>query len=150
MTRWPWAAGLVLFAAATPGAAAPGTAAEHPALTAADCARIVAHEPAPDVAYRPGVDAEGNAVTPAGLEDNVTLDIDGAGVRVDIAVPLRAVAGIPGDEARFTGQGGLIDRFAADARVGTVTVRDGLVTFNGRSFSSRERELLAAACRDLR
>ncbi len=59
-----------------------------------------------------------------------------------------AVPGIPGDETRFKAEGGKIDRFAADARVGTVTLRDGDVYFDDRRLTWRELELLAALCRD--
>ena len=133
-------------AIASLAAASSLAAAERVAITGADCARVVAHAPAPDVAYRPGVDVEGGAVVPADLADNVDPGIGAGDVAVEIAVPLRAFPGIPGDETQFTAEGGAIDRFEATANVGAVTVRDGLVYFDGRLISSRERELLAAAC----
>ncbi|MFQ5784016.1 MAG: hypothetical protein ACE5H8_04240 [Alphaproteobacteria bacterium] len=114
-----------------------------------DCARVVAHTPAPDVAYASGVDVRGRPVAPADLGDTPRLDIDGEDVDVVIDIPLRAVPGIPGDEGRFTGQGGgAIDRFAADAEVGVVTVEDGEVLFDGVPITNRELERIAAACRD--
>ena len=36
-------------------------------ITKVDCSRLVRHQPAPDVAYRPGVDARGRAVVPADI-----------------------------------------------------------------------------------
>ena len=33
-------------------------------MTRADCKRLVTHQPAPDVAYRSGVDVRGRAVAP--------------------------------------------------------------------------------------
>ncbi len=117
-------------------------------ISEGDCARVVAHVPDADVAYQAGVDARGRAVAPADLDDGGRLDLDGSDVAVDIAIPLRAVPGIPGDETLFKAEGGKIDRFAADARVGTVTLRDGDVYFDGRRLTSRELELLAALCRD--
>ncbi len=117
-------------------------------ISRADCARFVEHAPAPGVAYQPGVDARGRPVAPADLDDNVTLDLDAEDIVVGIAVPLRAFPGTLGDETEFTDAGGVIDRFDATAHIGVVTVRDGSVYFNGQLVSSREQELLAAACRD--
>ena len=131
----------LLFAAAAPAVA------ELVVISRADCARVVAHEPAPDVDYRPGVDARGWAVAPADLDDNVSLDLDADDVVVDIAVPLRAFAGTPGDETAFTAAGGKIERYGATADIGIVTLRGGLVYFNGQPISPSERARLAAACR---
>ena len=128
-------------------AAAPA-AAELVVISRADCARVVAHQPAPDVAYRAGIDARGRAVAPADLDDNVSLDLDADDVVVDIAVPLRAFAGIPGDETAFVDAGGKIERYGATADIGVVTSRDGQLYFNGQPISPNERARLAAACRD--
>ncbi len=100
--------GALLAVAAAPAATVPA-AAELVVISRADCARVVAHEPAPDVAYRPGVDTRGRAVAPADLDDNVSLDLDADDIVVDIAVPLRAFAGTPGDETAFTDAGGKIE-----------------------------------------
>ncbi len=62
-------------------------------------------------------------------------------------MPLRAFPGTLGDETEFIDAGGVIGRLDATAHVGVVTVRDGSVYFNGQLASSRQRELLAAACR---
>ncbi len=128
-------------------AAAPAVA-ELVVISRADCARVVAHAPAPDVAYRPGGDARGRPVAPADLDDNVSLDLDADDVVVDIAVPLRAFFGTPGDEAAFIAAGGEIARYGATADVGIVTLRGGSVYFNGQPISPPERARLAAACRD--
>ena len=129
-------------------AAFAATAQESIVISAGDCARVVAHVPDADVAYEAGVDARGRAVAPADLDDGGRLDVDGTDVAVGIAIPLRAVPGIPGDETRCKAAGGKIHRFAADARVGTVTLSDGDVYFDDRRLTSRELELLAALCRD--
>lgn len=128
-------------------ASAPALGEEILVISPADCARIVRHVPAPDVAYQPGVDVNGNAVVDADLDDGTKLDLNGEDIAIDIAVPLRAFTGTVDDETKFTDAGGKIDRFDADAKVGTVTVRDGDVYFNDKLISSRELELLAAACR---
>ena len=58
-----------LFLLAAALAAPPAAAHEKAtvAITRADCARLVAHRPAPDVAYQPGVDVYGREVVPADL-----------------------------------------------------------------------------------
>ena len=111
-----------------------------------DCSRIIAHAPAPDVAYRPGVDTDGNPVAPADLAGQPRLDIDAETVVVEIEVPVRAFTGIPGDSGAFTGAGGEIDRFAATARMGVVTIENGVASFNGQPLSPPDLERIAAAC----
>ena len=118
-------------------------------VTADDCATIVAYTPSGDVAYQPGVDVDGNAVAPADLDDYGRLDLDGDDVVIDIDIPLSAVAGVVGDEAAFTANGGQIDSFGANASVGTVSFRGGDVYFNGQRISNRQREAIAVACAEL-
>jgi len=116
-------------------------------VTPGDCAAIVAHEAAPDVAYRAGVDARGGPVTPADLADSGGLDLDASEIAIAIEIPLRLVPGSAGDEARFLAQGGAIDRFAATAEVGRVTLRKGQVYFNGQRLDDSARHALAVECR---
>lgn len=115
-------------------------------VTAGDCANIVAYTPSDDVAYQPGIDVDGTLVASADLDSDGRLDIDGDDVVIDIDIPLRAVAGVVGDEATFTANGGQIDSFGANAGVGTVSFRGGDLYFNGQRISNRQREAIAAAC----
>ena len=139
-----WRYGVLSILAILPVAPA---AAELVVISRDDCARVVAHVPAPDVAYRPGVDTRGRAVAPADLDDTISLDLDADDIVIDIAVPLRAFPGTLGDETAFTDAGGKIARYGATADIGIVTLRGGLVYFNGQPISPSERERLAAACR---
>ncbi len=141
MLRWLFVSLTVLLPATA--------AAETVPIDFDDCARIVAHVPAPDVAYRPGVDVDGNAVAPADLDDVGRLDLDGEDVVVEIAVPLRAFPGTVGDPVEFEAEGGAIDRFHAAAQVGAVTVRDGNVYFNGRLISKPDLKRYAELCHGL-
>ena len=144
MSRLAALALLVAFLAAL--SAVPPAFATLVTVTADDCANIVAYTPSGDVAYQPGVDVDGNAVAPADLDGYGRLDLGGDDVVIDIDIPLRAVAGVVGDEAAFTANGGQIDSFGANARVGTVSFRGGEVYFNGQRISDRQREAIAAAC----
>ncbi len=142
MRRSVPAALLVFLALVSPGPARAATA----IVSREDCARITAHVPAPDVAYRPGVDADGNPVAPADLAEQPRLDIDAETVVVDIDLPIRAFTGTPGDSGAFTGAGGEIDRFDATARIGVVTIENGIVSFDGQPLSAPDLERIAAAC----
>ena len=126
--------------------AGPPTFATLITVTTDDCANIVAYTPSDDVAYQPGVDVDGNPVAPADLDSYGRLDLGEDDVVIDIDIPLRAVAGVVGDEAAFTASGGQIDSFAANASVDTVSFRGGDVYFNGQRISNRQREAIAAAC----
>ncbi len=117
-------------------------------LSAEDCRRVVAHTPDADVAYQPGIDANGVAVVSADLGGGGGLVINPDDIAIAIDIPLRAVAGDPGDETSFATNGRSIDRYAATGSVGEVTVRGGQVYFDGKPLGNREAELLAAACRE--
>ncbi len=107
-------------------------------VTADDCAAITAHVPADDVAYQPDADVDYN---PSGQ-----LNIDPNDVVVSIDIPLRATAGVVGDEAAFIANGGQIDVFGANASVGVVTLRDGDVYFDGQRISDHQQTAIAEAC----
>ena len=111
-----------------------------------DCAGLTAHVPDDDVAYQPGIDAYGNAVAPADLNDTGRIDYDTDDIVIAIGNPLIATDGVVGDQAAFIAAGGRIDVFGADSSVGSVTLRDGEVYFNGRRITDNQRRALAAAC----
>src|SRR5690348_9276282 len=102
-------------------------AAETMPVSAADCRQLVAHAPAPDVTYKPGVDVRGNAVAPAdlgagyalALPDEITIDIG-----IDLADRLGRTRarqnGVPATTANRP-----LRPFTGTAPVGMVTVKDG-------------------------
>ena len=118
-------------------------------VTADDCAAITAHEPADDVAYEPGVDVDGNAVASADLYDSGRIDYNADDIVISIGNPLVATAGVVGDEAAFVAAGGRIDSFGADSSVGSVTLRNGEVYFNGRRITDNEARAIALACAEV-
>ncbi len=138
-----WIAALTLLFTA-----APALGEEALVISPADCARLVEHVASADVAYQPGVDVNGNSVASADLNGDTRLDLNGEDIAIDIALPLRATEGTVDDVAAFEAAGGKIDNFDATGNVGVVTIRDGIVYFNDKAISSRENELLAAACRE--
>jgi len=132
MTRPLPAALLLPFLPLLVGGAA---AADAPArLAAADCAQLVRHVPAPDVAYRPGVDVHGRPVAPADL-DAAEVTIPDT-VLVLITLDLQERFGIPANSVLFEGNAG----------IGVVAVEGDRVTFNGQELTDPEARALAAAC----
>ncbi len=123
---------LLLTAAAPPAAAHESL---QFAITKADCARLVEHVPAPDVAYQPGVDVYGNPVAPADLDGGAPIELPETIVS-DIEVDLFQRFGIPVDPALYD----------ADAELGEVVYREGRFTFNGQPLHSEAQAELAARC----
>jgi hypothetical protein len=107
-------------------------------LDRASCELLVRHVPAPDVAYRAGVDVEGRPVVPADLDPDWTL-----------ALPAEIPIYISQDLVRRFDIGEDSPLFEEDAFIGiaTVSLIDGRVTFNGRELGSAEEQALAAQCR---
>lgn len=102
-------------------------------LDARACARLVAHQPRDDVAYRPGVDVRGRKVVGADLENYDAFRPKA--VSIPITMDFFARAGI-------TPPAGL----GAEAVVGRITWREGRWTINGRPLREETLESLEAAC----
>lgn len=109
-------------------------------ITRADCARLVKHEPAPDVTYQPGEDVYGRPVAPADLDGGYDLELPST-IRIPITVLLQDRFGIPANSALYK----------AEAEIGMVEVSlDGRhVTFNGQELTSRDAQALATACQEI-
>jgi hypothetical protein len=104
----------------------------------ADCLALVPHQPAPDVAYRPGVDVRGRPVAPADLPGS-TLQVE-VPDQVEFEVsfsPLRGAAG-----GRFGD---------TELYVGTVryNLKTGEATLNGVPLSDPQKAEIAARCREV-
>ena len=103
-----------------------------------DCRAVVAHQPAPDVAYQPGVDALGRPVVPADL-----------GGTPQIRLPDPLVIPITVDLAERLNLSTAPGALEPELQVGVVTVdRSGRVTFNGVPLTSDDQAALEAACRE--
>ena len=122
-------------------AAAPARAHEVPAeviITRADCARLVEHVPAPDVAYQPGVDAYGRAVAPAELDGGTPIQAPET-LRIPIEIDLFDRFGIPANPALYE----------SDIPIGEVIYRDGRLTFEGQPLQDEAQAELAARCQEI-
>lgn len=100
-----------------------------------DCRRLERHVPAPDVAYRPGVDVRGRTVAPADL--NPSVPIVPERLALSLGVDLRERLGLPPD-------------IIADLPLGVIEIDRGTVLFNGRPIAPDVAAGLAAACAEAR
>jgi hypothetical protein len=111
-------------------------------IARADCARLVEHVPAPDVAYQPGVDAYGRAVVPADLPG----DLNGGAriqvprtLRIPIEIDLLDRFGIPANPALYD----------ADVPIGEVAYQDGRLTFEGQPLQNEAAAELSRRCQKI-
>ncbi len=101
-----------------------------------DCASLVVHSPAPDVAFKPGVDAHGNKVAPADLAGSRFHFEAPETVEFDISFnPLKGPAA-----RQFRRSELVIGRIEYDLNTGEAT-------FNGQLLSDPELAELARKCR---
>lgn len=100
-----------------------------------DCAALVVHRPAPDVAFKPGVDAHGNRVAPADLAGSRILFETPKTVEFDISFnPLDG-----GAARQFPRSELVVGRLKYDLNTGAATL-------NGHPLSGPELAELARKC----
>lgn len=112
------------------------TAAAEIAVSRRDCEQLVKHEPAPDVAYQPGVDVHGNAVEPADLNGGTQLKLPEV-IYIPLEVLILDKYGIPANSVLYE----------AKAQVGIVEVRGDKVYYEGQLLNDPETVALEEACR---
>ena len=104
-------------------------------ISEADCRLLTRHEPAPDVAYQPGVDVHGRAVAPADLGGHVPIEIPST-FTIDIDVFLAERLGIPANKKNYF----------PEANIAVVTVAGNEVRFNDQPLGNLQQDAIAAAC----
>ena len=107
------------------------------AISRKDCERLVNHEPAPDVAYQPGVDVHGRPVVPADLGGGQQIQLPDV-IYIPIEVLIQDKYGIPANSVLYD----------ATALVGVVEVRGNQVYFEDQPLTDPEIVALEEACRD--
>jgi hypothetical protein len=107
------------------------------AISRKDCQRLVNHEPAPDVAYQPGVDVHGRPVVPADLGGGQQIQLPDV-IYIPIEVLIQDKYGIPANSVLYD----------ATALVGVVEVRGNQVYFEDQPLTDREIVALEEACRN--
>lgn len=117
--------------------------AAHMSIKAEDCIEMVAHVPDDDVAYVPDAD---DGVLPADLYSDGRIDYNTDDLVITIGHPLIAIDGVVGDQDAFIAAGGGINSYGAELDVGSVTLDDGEVYFNGQRLTDNEARIVADAC----
>ena len=104
------------------------------------CARLTAHRPRDDVAYRPGVDHKGKPVAPADLNSHT----------IDLPPSYRFELEFRPFDKRLDGRS-LRQRLGLTTlHLGEVVVgRDGRVSFAGQDLYDEETALITDLCRQL-
>jgi len=130
----------VLFLTAVFVAALPARAGEATRIriSRADCARLVAHRAAPDVAYRPGVDVRGRKVAPADVAGTPNLK-DIVPDTIEFAIELNP---LKGGAARF----GETSLDVGQVKFNMATRR---ATLNGRPLSDAQSAELSLKCQGI-
>lgn len=104
------------------------------------CQALTAHTPSSDVAYQPGVDVDGNDVVSADLNSSGQLNFaDDHEFWLPIEVPLSNVVNIDAAD-------NLNSVRDSNIGVGTVTVKNGQVYFNGEPLGDAGSHAIAAEC----
>ena len=107
-------------------------------MNRADCARLVEHVPAPDVAYQPGVDAYGRAVVPADL-NGVTPIQTPETLYIPIEIDLLDRFGIPAHPGLYE----------SDIPIGEVVYQNGRLSFNGQPLQDEAAAELSRRCQNI-
>lgn len=107
-------------------------------ISHSDCRRVAVHVPSPDIAYKPGVDADGNPVVPADLDPGPNFSVPEPLV-IHLGLPLATLTDL-GLDARLD---------AAEVDFGRIVWRDGRLYWNDQPLDSSAGNAVARACRDL-
>lgn len=107
-------------------------------VTRKDCMALVAHHPAADVTYQPGVDVHGRYVAPADLPGSQPADILPGKLRFDVQVnPL--AHGSATQAAKYSNTTMSVARVEVDMKTGAATL-------NGRPLGDMQSRALLEAC----
>lgn len=103
-----------------------------------DCARIIAHKPAPDVEYKPGVDAAGRPVAPADLPGSAIIDAPGK-IIIPLTLDVADLFSLP-------------EGVAGEAGIGTIEydIMSGRLEFNGQQLTDPQMAAISAACANMK
>ena len=102
-----------------------------------DCSQLTRHVASKDTSYQPGVDATGNAVTPADLNGSGQIPVPDA-IIIPLTLDLADRLGIP--------PGGNADYLARPVIGDVVVTNEGRVTLNGTPLTSDDQHDLAQKC----
>ena len=116
-----------------------GAAAAHAetSLPPAACQLLTKHQPAPDVAFQPGIASNGVAVAPADLPSNDQFQLPQT-IKIPLTVDIKQRLGLPANTPLMDGgQLGVME----------LNLADGSLTFNGQPLSGQQQKDLATLCK---
>lgn len=102
-----------------------------------DCANVVRHTPAPDVAYKPGVDVYGRKVAPADLGNP-------SPIKVPDVISFNLTQSLPG---LSTATGNIGSAFGEPV-IGKITIQGNQVYFNGKPLGGIGQSEVIKKCRE--
>jgi len=107
-----------------------------------DCRRLVQHRASADVAYKPGVDVNGNPVAPADLPGQARITAPNE-ITINLTIDVLQQYGVPADSLLSP---------SGEASIGTIKydIGSGKLTYNGQSLTDPEQDALAAACSSIK
>ena len=104
------------------------------------CNALVKHTPAPDVAYQPGVDVNGNPVAPADLPGSPQMQLPQK-FDFPLTISLAKALNLNTNQPPWNQLGP-----GTEATLGTITVEGDKVSFNGQPLSDTQQDNLAVLC----
>jgi hypothetical protein len=104
-------------------------------LSESACRYLTEYQQAEGVEYQPGLDVDGNAVVPADINRN-QIEVPKV-VGFDITVDVAEYAGLPVPQGTET-----------LARIGTVTIENNQLKFNGEPLKPESEQALIALCEE--
>jgi hypothetical protein len=109
-------------------------------VTKADCARLMAHHPDPNVEYKPGADVHGRYVAPADLPDQNNFSLPD---KIEFDLRLNPLAYAPQGKA----PPGAFQNTGADIGHVEVDLASGAAKLNGHALDGEQTAIVAEACR---
>lgn len=138
MTRVGLMVGAGLVALCGAAQAQQGRQTVDPAL----CRALTRHQPAPDVAYKPGVDVKGRAVAPADLPGSAGSSLSTERFEIPLTLDLARRLGVKVPTAGLPTAG-----LPGAMEIGRMTLDGGRLLLNGQPLGGASEAELVALCR---
>lgn len=106
------------------------------------CRALTRHQPAPDVAYKPGVDVKGRAVAPADLPGSAGSSLSTERFEIPLTLDLARRLGVKIPTAGLPTAG-----LPGNMEIGRMTLDGGRLLLNGQPLGGASEAELVALCR---
>lgn len=109
-------------------------------VTKADCAALVQHRPAADVAYKPGADLHGKYVAPADLPGSDYSGLVPDKIPFNVAVNPLTYGQVPGASTKYANTAVPVAHLEVDTKTGQASL-------NGKPLTGYQDQTVLEACR---